>query len=145
VLAGEIEVTVDGQTVTVHAGQQLNTNVQGDPPHAVGPLPNPIPAQNPASNAVRCAIDPVITHGCNQALPINLSIVAVPNDPILRPDGGEGIVIGPKPPPKPGPSPFVCRQLGQPCTTDNDCCLPGQPPDYLYCDTYYTNTCQNGG
>src|SRR5258708_22415069 len=75
VLDGEITVTLNGQTVTVRAGQQLNVNVQGDPPQAVGPLPNPIPYQNPASQAVRCAVDPVINYGCNPPTPSNVTVV----------------------------------------------------------------------
>src|SRR5258708_11634477 len=101
VVDGEITVTLNGQTVTVRAGQQLNVNVQGDPPQAVGPLPNPIPYQNPASQAVRCAVDPVINYGCNPTIPNNVTVVDN-TDTILCPDCGTG-VNGPKPPAPPAP------------------------------------------
>lgn len=129
VLDGEIVVTVNGQSVTVRAGQQLTVKTTGDPPQAVGPLPNPQPAQNPASQQVRCAVDPVINYGCVPVVPNNLTITAAntgESDTVLRPDGGGNTVNGPKPPPKPGPSgpgsPPACFSSGAPCSSNAQCC-----------------------
>src|SRR5258708_22511246 len=124
VLDGEITVTLNGQTVTVRAGQQLNVNVQGDPPQAVGPLPNPIPYQNPASQAVRCAVDPVINYGCNPTIPNNVTVVDNTHT-ILCPDC-RTVVNGPKPPAPPAPAQSV--QLGGACTNSRQC----YPTSYTY-------------
>lgn len=129
VLDGEIKVSVGNYARTLITGQEIHILLSGDPPEATSdPLPLPTFARDAASAAVRCAVDPVLNSGCTQ-FPNNVNVIAFngsEGDPILRPDGGAGVVDGPKPPPRgsSGGSALVCGA----CTIDPDCNVcPGNP------------------
>src|SRR5262249_42925282 len=89
-------------------------------------LGDPQPAQNPPSNALLCALNPVIGFGCNPVVPGNVHVSVAPGspDPILQPDSNGNVVVGPFPPPTgaPGQTGLACLPTNAVCVSAGQCC-----------------------